>query len=52
VVQQTLIAAPAGDYEMVIGLYDPETHQRWSLLDGDEDHLSLGPIAIGAPSGG
>jgi hypothetical protein len=52
VVQQTLIATPAGDYEMVIGLYDPETLQRWTLADGDEDHLYLGPIAIGAPSGG
>jgi 4-amino-4-deoxy-L-arabinose transferase-like glycosyltransferase len=52
VVQQTHIVAPPGDYVIVVGLYDPTTHRRWTLAGSGEDHLVLGRVVIGAFSGG
>jgi hypothetical protein len=52
VLQQTQVAAPAGNYAVEIGLYDPSSGRRWTLEGDGDDRVLLGRVAIGASSSG
>jgi hypothetical protein len=52
VLQETHVAAPAGIYAIELGLYDPSSSQRWTLVGSGEDRVLLGSIAIGGSSSG
>jgi hypothetical protein len=40
---------PAGNYQLIAGVYDPNTGERLSV-DQDHDFVDLGSVAVESPS--